>query len=81
MKKDKAGFALVELLLVLAVIMFIVFKVFEAYLKKPLLGKEEQTLMLEQGIDTASVTSTLSSTRAKLKDIQSKHIEQLDAIK
>ncbi len=71
----------IELLLALAIIMFIAFKVFNVYFKKPSLDKETQRFISEQGIDTTSHKSTIDSTRDKLEDIQTKHIDELNKIK
>lgn len=81
MKKFKAGFMFIELLLVLAIIMFIAFKVFKLYFKGPSLNKETQQVISEQIIDTTSSKSIIDSTRNKLKDIQNQHIDELNKIK
>ena len=52
-----------ELLLVLAIIMFITFKVFNLYFKKPALNEETQKVITEQGIDTTSLESIADSTK------------------
>lgn len=70
MGKIKTGFMLIELLLVLAIIMFLAFKVFKLYFKRPSLNKETQRVISEQGIDTTSSKSIIDSTRKKLEDIQ-----------
>ena len=78
MKKLKAGFMFIELLLVLAIIMFIAFKVFNLYFNKSSLNKETQRAISTQGIDTTSSKSIIDSTRKKLQDIQNQHIDELD---
>jgi flagellar biogenesis protein FliO len=80
MKKIKAGFMFIELLLVLAIIMFIAFKVFKLYFKSPPLNQETQQVISEQGINTSTYRSILNSTRNKLEDIQNKHIDELNKI-
>jgi len=80
MRQIKAGFMLIELLLVLAIIMFIAFKVFKLYFKKPALDKETQRAISEQGIDTASPNSIIDSTQKKLQDIQGQHMGELNNI-
>ena len=72
---------LIELLLVLAIIMFIAFKVLNFYFKKPSLNKETQRVISEQGIDTTSYKSITDSTRNKLEDIQNQHMDELNNIK
>lgn len=81
MGKVQAGFMFLELLLVLVIIMFIAFKVFESYSKKPVLNKETEKVMSEQGIDTTSYKSIIDSTKSKLEDIQNRRVDQLDTIK
>ena len=80
MRKIKAGFMFLELLLVLVIVMFITFKVFKLYFKQPFLNKETQRVMLEQGIDSSSYKSTINSTKNKVEDIQNKHIDELNKI-
>jgi len=81
MKTIKAGFMYIEILLALAIVMFIVFKVVNLYFKQSPLSKEDQRVISVQGIDTASPRSIVDSTRNKLQDIQSQHIDELDKIK
>lgn len=81
MKKIKTGFMLIELLVALAIIMFIVFKVLSPHFIKPSLDKETQKVISEQGIDTTSYKSTIDSTRNKLRDIQKQHDDELNQIK
>ncbi len=76
MRKVKAGFGFIEILLALAIIAFIAYKVFNVYFKKTSLDKDTQKIISEQGIDTTSSKSTIDSTRDKLKDIQSNRTAQ-----
>ncbi len=71
----------IELLLVLAIIMFIAFKVFNLYFNKSPFNKETQRVIATQGIDTTSSKSIVAGTRKKLQDIQSQHADELDKIK
>lgn len=77
MRKIKAGFMFIELLLVLAIIAFIAFRVFKFYFKNPSFNKETQRVISEQGIDTASYESIIDSTKKKLQGIQDQHMEKL----
>ena len=77
MRKIKAGFMFIELLLVLTIIMFIVFKVFDLYFKQSSLNKETQKVISEQGIDTTSYKSIIDSTKKKLQGIQDQNMEKL----
>ncbi|OGX25528.1 MAG: hypothetical protein A3J51_00950 [Omnitrophica WOR_2 bacterium RIFCSPHIGHO2_02_FULL_45_21] len=67
----------IELLLVLALIMFIAFKVFKFYFKNPSFDKETQGAISGQGIDTASYKSIIDSTKKKLQGIQDQETEKL----
>ena len=80
MKQIKTGFMLIELLLVLAIIMFITFKAFKLYFMKPSLDKETQKVISGQGIDTTSYQSLIDSSKKKLQNIQDKHMQELGNI-
>ncbi|KPK96560.1 MAG: hypothetical protein AMJ95_13520 [Omnitrophica WOR_2 bacterium SM23_72] len=80
MKKIKAGFMFLELLLALAIIMFIAYKVLNFYFKKPSLNEETQKVISEQGIDTTTLESIADSTKKKLQDIQDQRLEMLNKI-
>jgi len=80
MKKVKRGFALVELLVVAAIIMFLAFKMWEAYSKKPVLSKETEKVMTEQGIDTTNYKTISDSMKSKVEEIQKQHIDELNKI-
>lgn len=74
----------IELLLVLAIVMFIAFKVFNLYFKKPILDKETERVMSTQGIDTTSSQSIVDSTKKKLQAIhnqENQRMNELDNIK
>ena len=77
MKKIKTGFMFIELLVVLAIIMFIAFKVFKLYFKNLTLNEETQRAISGQGVDTTSYKSIIDSTKKKLQDIQDQHMEKL----
>ena len=80
MRKIKTGFMFVELLLVLAVVMFIAFKVFKLYFNNPPLNPEAQRVISEQGIDTTNYKTIIDSTQEKLDAIQNKHNDELSRI-
>ncbi|MFH0827023.1 MAG: hypothetical protein V1923_03940 [Candidatus Omnitrophota bacterium] len=80
MRKNKAGFMFLELLLALAIMMFIAFKVFNLYFKKPSLNEETQKVISEQGIDTTSPKLFIDSTKKRLQDIQDQRMEMLSNI-
>ena len=78
--KVKTGFMFIEFLLVLAVVMFIVLKIFKLYFNNPSLNKETQRVVSEQSIDTTSYKSTIDSVKNKVEDIQNKHFDELEKI-
>ena len=69
---------LIELIVVLAIVMFIAFKMWEAYSKKPVLSKESEKVMAEQGIDTTNYKTISDSIKNKVEDIQKQHIDELN---
>ncbi len=69
-----------ELLLALAIIMFIAYKVLNFYFKKPLLNQETQKVISEQDIDVTTPQSMIDSTKNKLQDIQDQRMEMLNKI-
>jgi len=77
-KQSRAGFALIELLLVLLVIIFLYYLVPKFYFKKPSLNKEVEQTLVHQGIDTTNYKTILDSTKAKLANIQKQEAEQAD---
>lgn len=78
MRKLKAGFMFIELLVVLVIIMFLASKVINTYFKKPVLNKEAQKLSSEAGIDTKNYQTIIDTTKDKLKDIQTQYNKDLD---
>ncbi len=82
MKQFKNGFAFIELLLVIAIILFLFYKVINLYFKKtPTINKETEKALSEQGIDTTNYKSIVGSTREKIQDIQTQRIKELENIK
>ena len=83
-KRRKAaikGFALIEIILVLAIICFIIYKTVNYYSKKPKIDKETEKLLLEQGIDTTNYQSTVDTVRSKIEGIQEEHLDKLMEMK
>ncbi len=77
----KKGFAFVELILVLVIILFLIFAVFKLYFKKTPLNQETKKSLSEQGIDTTNYKTIQDSTKKKIQDIKMQHMKELDQIK
>lgn len=80
-KEFKFGFIFIELLLVLAIILFLFYKAIDLYFKKTSINKETENLLLEQGINTTNYKSILDSSRNKIQDIQTQRAKEIDNIK
>jgi hypothetical protein len=80
MKKIKTGFMFIWLLLALAIIMFIIFRVLKLYLKNPSIKQETQEVMSESDIDTTNYQSTIDNARNRIEDIQDKHLDELNKL-
>lgn len=86
MEKDRihqarGGFvALLELLLVLIIVLFLVYKGINTYFRKPALNRTTEKEFSEQGINTTSYQSMISGTKEKIEDISKKHAEELDRL-
>lgn len=72
---------MIEIILVLAIICFIIYKTVDYYFKKPKIGKETEKLLLEQGIDTTSYKATVDTVRSKIEGIQEEHLDKLMEMK
>jgi hypothetical protein len=70
----------IEILLVLAVVMFLFFTVSKLYFKRPVISKEVQNFIAESGVDTTNYESIITSTKNKVEQIQDKHFEDLGRI-
>lgn len=81
-KKDKAGFGFIEILLVLVIVLFLFYKVINFYFKKaPTINKETEKALSEQGINATNYKSIIDTTRNKIKNIQTQHLNELNNIK
>jgi hypothetical protein len=69
-------FSLLELLLVLAIILFLSQRFLNMYFKKPNLDKETEEAISGQGINTSSYRGVLDSTRDKIRDINKQLINR-----
>jgi len=80
--KFKKGLGFIEILLVLAFIAFLFYKVIDLYFKKaPTINKDTQETLSGQGIDTKNYKTILDTTQNKIKNIQTQHLNQLESTK
>jgi len=77
----KKGFAFIETLIVLTIILFLVYKLLNFYFKQPSINPETNKALIEQGIDTTNYKTTADTVRNKIQDIQKQHLDQLNEIK
>ena len=77
----KKGFAFIETLIVLTIILFLVYKLLNFYFKQPSINPETNKALIEQGIDTTNYKTTADTVRNKIENIQKQHIDQLMDIK
>jgi uncharacterized protein YneF (UPF0154 family) len=78
----KGGFGFIEILIVLAIVCFIFYKIMNLYFKKgPVINKETEKALSEQGIDTANYKTITDSTREKIEGIQTQHFKELEGVK
>lgn len=80
-KRAREGLALIEMILVLAIIFFIIYKTVDYYVKKPKLDRETESRLLEQGIDTSSYKATVDTVRSKIEGIQKERLDNLMEMK
>lgn len=73
-------FTLLEIVIVLAIIMFLAQKMIRGYFQKPAMDKQVETIAHEVGIDTANYQSVVQSTRDKVRDITQQRQNELGAI-
>lgn len=81
MQKNRAGFTIIEIMLVLGVIMFLAYILLNFNFNRPMLDEETKKAVSEQGIDTANYKTTIDSARSKIQDIQKQRIDRLNDIK
>jgi len=80
-KKQACGFSFIEILIVLAITLFLGYKLLNLYFKQPALDKETEKALLEQGIVTTNYQTTANTVRNKIQNIQKQHTDQLMEIK
>jgi len=80
-RKQLNAFIFIEILLVLAIILFLGHKLLNVYFKQPSIDPETNKALIEQGIDTTNYKTTTDSVRSKIQNIQKQHLDQLNEIK
>ncbi len=68
-KGEKAFMSLIGLLLSIAIIVFVAYKVYNLYLKSPSMSQETRESLSSQGIDTSSQTGAFQSSKQKISEI------------
>ena len=77
----KQGFAFLELLLVLTIILFLGYQLLNLYFKKTPFDTETKKALSDQGIDTTNYKTMTDTVRGKIQDITKQHLKELDNIK
>lgn len=73
-------FSLLEIVIVLAIILFMAQRMLQSYFKKPAMDKQTETIVHDAGINTANYQSVVQSTRNKVKDITQQRQNDLEAL-
>lgn len=60
---------LLELLVVASIILFLAYKMYNGYFRRPIADRQTEKMATEQGIDTTSAKTVLDSTKQKLQAI------------
>jgi prepilin-type N-terminal cleavage/methylation domain-containing protein len=77
----RKGFGFIEILIVLAIILFLGYKLLNVYFKRPSINPETNKALIEQGIDTTNYKTTADTVRNKIENIQKQRLDQLMDIK
>ena len=64
--KFQAGFGLIEIILVLAVILFLYYTMTKKHLGKPQIDKDTKIILSEQGVETGNYKSLIDTVKKKL---------------
>jgi len=68
---------LLELLLAVSIILFLAYKMYNSYFKRPIADKPTEKIVSEQGIDTTNAKTVVDSTRQKLKAIDQQSMDRM----
>lgn len=73
-------FMLLEIIIVLAIIMFMAQKSIQNYFKKPVMDKQVETMAQDAGINTANYQSVVQSTKNKINNIMEQRQNELESV-
>jgi len=77
----RAGFAFIEIILVLVIIYLIANLAVNVYFKKPIIvNKEEAKVLTQEGIDTTNYQTIVSSVKEKVQGIQDQYMQEMEKI-
>jgi hypothetical protein len=71
-------FTLLEIIIVLAIVLFMAQKMLKNYFDSPIKDKQTETIAHEAGIDTANYQSVMQSTKDKINNIMDQRQRDLD---
>ena len=81
LRSEKAFASLIGLLLAIAIIVFVAYKIYGVYLGKPTVeDKQTRKVLSEQGLDTSGAVGTYQSTKSKVGDIKKMIADQSDQL-
>ena len=80
-EKQVRSFSFIEIIIVLAIILFLGYKLLNLYFKQPSIDPETNKALIEQGIDTTNYQTTANTVRNKIENIQKQHLDQFNEIK
>ncbi len=73
---NKKGFAFIEILLALGIVLFLYYFLAKAYMVNPAGDKNTKKILTEQGIDASGGKSTLQAVTDKIHDLNEKELER-----
>lgn len=72
--------SLLELVLALGIVLFLAYKAYNAYFKKPAMDKDTEQALSQQGIDTSNYSTIVNSARRQVQDINKRLMKRTDAL-
>lgn len=72
-------FTLLEIIIVLAIVLFMAQKMIKNYFQSPITDKQTETIAHDAGIDTANYQSVMQSTKDKINNIVDQRQKDLDS--